>query len=244
MSHSQQRQFIKSVSESLSNNFEKTKILEIGSYSVNGSIREFFKNSSYSGVDLTEGPCVDIICEGDKLDHPDDLYDAAISCECFEHNPNWAETFQNMWRMTKKGGVVIFTCATTGRAEHGTTRTSVADSPGTQLMKWDYYANLTEIDFEKKFKLKALFSSYFFYVNESSCDLYFYGVKEGGNNIFNADTSQVRSNSIQYQIKLQNEIVNRKQREKFIPRPLRPLLRALFNNPQRAEAKRGLVDEY
>jgi SAM-dependent methyltransferase len=244
MSHPQQRQFIKSLSESLSSDFIDNKILEIGSYSVNGSIREFFKNSTYSGVDLTEGPCVDIICEGDKLDHPDDFYDIAISCECFEHNPNWAETFQNMWRMTKKGGVVIFTCATTGRAEHGTTRTSVADSPGTQLMKWDYYRNLTEIDFQEKFNLNELFSSSFFYVNDNSCDLYFYGVKNGENNIFNAETDQVKSNAIHYQIKLQDEIINRKKREKFVPRPLRPLFRVLFSSAQRIEAKRGLVSEY
>ena len=179
MSHPQQGQFIKTISECLSNNFKDRNILEIGSYSVNGSIRQYFKDSNYYGVDLTEGPCVDIICEGDKLDHADEFYDVTTSCECFEHNPNWAETFQNMWRMTKKGGVVTFTCATTGRAEHGTTRTSVTDSPGTQLMRWDYYRNLTESDFSTKFQLNELFSSHFFYVNKNSFDLYFYGVKIG-----------------------------------------------------------------
>ena len=104
MSHPQQRQFIKTISECLSNNFKDRNILEIGSYSVNGSISQYFQDSNYYGVDLTEGPCVDIICEGDKLDHADEFYDVTTSCECFEHNPNWAETFQNMWRMTKKGG--------------------------------------------------------------------------------------------------------------------------------------------
>ena len=243
MSHPQQRQFIKSISECLSNQFLNRNILEIGSYSVNGSIRQYFEDSNYCGVDLTEGPCVDVVCEGDKLEHADEYYDLSISCECFEHNPNWAETFENMWRMTKKGGVVTFTCATTGRAEHGTTRTSIADSPGTQLMKWDYYRNLTESDFSTKFRLNEMFSSHYFYVNENSCDLYFYGVRAGGENIFNIDTSLVRIKSIEFQNKLQLEIKNRKKREKFIPRPLRPFFRNLFHT-QQLRTRQGLVDEF
>jgi SAM-dependent methyltransferase len=104
MAHVQQLQFVKSVTRSLTDDYSQKNIIEIGSYDVNGSVRQFFKNSSYIGVDLIAGVGVDIVCEGDKVDHPDNIYDVAISCECFEHNPNWLETFENMHRITKEGG--------------------------------------------------------------------------------------------------------------------------------------------
>lgn len=156
MAHIQQLQFVKSISRSLINDYSNRKIIEIGSYDVNGSVRQFFHKSCYVGVDLIHGAGVDIVCEGDKVDHADNTYDIAISCECFEHNPKWSETFENMHRMTKEGGVVLFTCATTGRPEHGTTRTAPKASPGTQALNWDYYRNLTQDDFEKKVNLVSV----------------------------------------------------------------------------------------
>ncbi len=73
-----------------------------------------------------------------------------ISAECFEHNPLWRETFSNMYRMTKKGGVLIITCASTGRIEHGTARSvKSTDSPGTTAVGWDYDMNLTQNDFDR-----------------------------------------------------------------------------------------------
>jgi hypothetical protein len=66
-------------------------------------------------------------------------------------------------------------CATTGRAEHGTKATSPEDAP---LVEWDYYKNLTEEDFRKAFELDRMFSEYEFSTNEQTHDLYFYGIKK------------------------------------------------------------------
>jgi hypothetical protein len=49
-------------------------------------------------------------------------------------------------RMLKSNGLFIFTCATDGRAEHGTNRTSPADAPLLTGNWSDYYKNLTETD--------------------------------------------------------------------------------------------------
>jgi len=196
MAHRQQLQFIQSVSEHLSDDFSGKNILEIGSYDVNGSIRQYFTSANYVGVDLTEGPGVDIVCEGDKLSHPDENYELTVSCECFEHNPQWSETFVNMYRMTKPGGILIFTCATTGRVEHGTTRTSPESSPGTQDVGWDYYLNLKEKDFKRKFDFDRLFKKHFFLTNKYSCDLYFFGVKCGDGNVFDVDIESLKDHCI------------------------------------------------
>lgn len=78
--------------------------------------------------------------------------------------------------MLKSNGLFIFTCASTGRKEHGTIRTSINDSYGTiaQLVDMqDYYKNLTENDLNEVLNLKTLFSKY-----DTYCDLYFVGIKK------------------------------------------------------------------
>jgi SAM-dependent methyltransferase len=175
MSHPEQRNFVKSIKDKFLDFFNNKKVIEIGSLNINGSIRSFFKDCEYLGVDVGEGKNVDLVCEGQKLDHPNDFYDVSASCECFEHNPYWLETFINMHRMTKKNGLVFFTCATTGRKEHGTTKSNKDASP---LTTWEYYKNLTSSDFELSVDLKSMFSFYEFKINEASHDLYFYGFKK------------------------------------------------------------------
>jgi hypothetical protein len=69
------------------------------------------------------------------------------------------------------------TCATVGRAEHGTARTSPADSPLTIGKGWNYYRNLTMEDFTENFDLPVIFSVWEFQHEISNHDLYFYGVK-------------------------------------------------------------------
>jgi len=164
------------------------KVLEIGSYNVNGSIRPAFdvsRGGEYVGVDLLPGPDVDRVISGENADYADGYFDVVVSCECFEHNPKWLETFLNMHRMTKDNGCILMTCASSGRREHGTSRTTWCrhDSPGTQTMWGDYYKNLTAEDFEESVKLGELFSDFRFYYHAGTKDLYFVGVKGGGGTI-------------------------------------------------------------
>lgn len=173
MAHQQQFDFVASVLGNYPNNFQNCKVLEIGSLDINGSVRKFFTNCDYIGIDLGEGKGVDVVCEGQKYDAPDNTFDTCISCECFEHNPYWVETFQNMIRMVKPNGLIVMSCATTGRAEHGTKKTTPDDAP----FCGEYYKNLTEQDFKENFNLETIFSTYKFSIGQSTKDLYFYGVK-------------------------------------------------------------------
>jgi SAM-dependent methyltransferase len=150
--------------------FANVDVLEIGSLNINGTVRDFFESKSYIGVDVAAGDGVDIVAQGQDLDFPNGLFDVCVSAECFEHNPYWLETFKNMVRMSNRW--VVFTCATTGRPEHGTTATTPEDSPFT--LSWDYYQNLTEKHFTDKFDFNV-FDFYYFEVNEVSRDLYFVG---------------------------------------------------------------------
>jgi len=170
MSHQQQLDFVQSVKDEFPEYFKGTKVLEVGSLNINGSVRQFFEPDQYIGCDLGEGAGVDIVCQGHELPYPDGSFDVVISCECFEHDQHWEKTFQKMIDLVRKDGLIIFSCATIGRPEHGTTRTSPADAPFTN----DYYRNLREEDFEQ---FKSSFNSYRFSRCLSPKDLYFWGLK-------------------------------------------------------------------
>jgi SAM-dependent methyltransferase len=170
MSHKQQLDFVQSVKDEFPEYFKGIKVLEVGSLNINGSVRQFFEPDQYIGCDLGEGAGVDIVCQGHELPYPDGSFDVVISCECFEHDQHWEKTFQKMIDLARKGGLVIFSCATIGRPEHGTTRTSPADAPFTN----DYYRNLREEDFEQ---FKSSFDSYRFSQCLRPRDLYFWGLK-------------------------------------------------------------------
>lgn len=170
MSHESQINFVHRVQSMYPSYFNNCKVLEIGSLDINGSVRRFFSGCDYLGVDLGTGKNVDLVESGHLLTFPDKHFRTSISCECFEHNKYWAETFENMVRMTD--GLVIMTCATEGRPEHGTTATSPADAPFTN----DYYRNLIEHDFRELFNLDNMFTDYEFSTNCNPADLYFYGL--------------------------------------------------------------------
>lgn len=189
-------EFVKTVSSSLTKDFSRKHILEVGSHDVNGSVRQFFHGNNYTGLDLSEGPGVDVVADAHTINYPDDSYDIAISCECFEHNPKWLETFVNMHRMTKKGGVIIFTCASKGRLEHGTSRTEPKHSPGTQFVGWDYYKNLSILDFTSRLDMDSMFQGFFFKYNRYDYGLYFVGIKSGRLPIFRFDLNALEEQCI------------------------------------------------
>lgn len=169
MSHQSQLDFVASIKRKFPEYFIEKRVLEIGSLDINGSVRQFFDDCTYIGVDLGEGKGVDLVAHGQDLIFPANSFDVSISCECFEHNPEWVKTFNNMVRMTQ--GLVIMTCATTGRPEHGTRRTSPSDAPFCD----DYYKNLTEHDIKSSCDLSK-FVGYGFSTCDSPADLYFWGI--------------------------------------------------------------------
>jgi len=169
MGHFQQHFFVKKVSETFYSKQQSLNILEVGSYLVNQSIRDLFPNSKFVGYDLINGPNVEVVYDGKEI-KSNKTFDISISCECFEHNPYFLENFHQMINLTKDSGLVIITCATTGRLEHGTSSSA---------QKFDYYKNLTPKDFGKKNRLLKIFNSYHIFINHWTRDLYFIGQKKG-----------------------------------------------------------------
>ena len=176
MSHFEQKKFVEFSLDELKkkNNFNNLSVLDVGSFDVGGSIRDFFKKNNYIGVDLIKGPNVDIVLSGSELYKLKQKFDIVISCECFEHAKDWKEIFLSMYDVCEDNGYVIFTCASRGRIEHGTLRTINSDSPGTSGI---YYKNIFKSEFIKSFDLKKMFQKYEVIYNFKSSDLYFIGKK-------------------------------------------------------------------
>lgn len=199
MAHPEQITFVSTLREVYPQYFSHQKVAEVGSLDINGSVRGLFTGGEYTGFDLSQGPGVDQAIQGQLIGQASGYYDVTISCECFEHNPFWVETYSNMLRLTKSGGLVVMSCTTTGRPEHGTRLSDEESSPLTIKIGWiDYYQNLTSDDFLKTFNLKGWFKAFHILTNPQSNDLYIYGIRKGG------DTPSIDFGNIFHVIKTLN----------------------------------------
>lgn len=94
------------------------RVLEVGGFIVNGTIRDLFAAADYVGIDLRAGGGVDVI--GDGADLPfGSVFDLVICCEVLEHAPRAAQLVREALRVLRPGGRFVMTCATHGRAPHG-----------------------------------------------------------------------------------------------------------------------------
>lgn len=84
------------------------KILDVGSMDVNGTYKAIFKNVNwhYSGLDIIDGPNVDIVSKGAYDFGLDTEYDVVISGNCLEHVEAPWKWIKEVEKATKKGGLV------------------------------------------------------------------------------------------------------------------------------------------
>jgi SAM-dependent methyltransferase len=172
MAHEAQRKFCESVKALYPQYFFEKHVLDVGSLDVNGTNRYLFTDCKHVGIDLIEGPNVDHVSLAHEWMQPfKAVYDTIISTECFEHDKYLPWTLQSICKLLKPGGLFLFTCATTGRPEHGTAESKPDDSPATH----DYYKNVRLEDIMNVVDVEKYFTDFSFQVNGD--DLYFYGIK-------------------------------------------------------------------
>ena len=96
-----------------------TKILEVGSLDVNGSLRDHnVNNLEWVGVDFEEGKGVDVVLT-DPYAYPfeSETFDMVMASSVFEHSEFFWVLFMEMVRLTKPGGV-IYVCAPSNGVVH------------------------------------------------------------------------------------------------------------------------------
>lgn len=178
MAHHQQVNFCTAVLNQYPDLFKDKKVLDMGSFDVNGNNRYLFSGGSYIGVDAGPGKNVDVVSLAHEYNDPDSSFDVVVSTEMLEHDMYWRESLLNMLRLLKSGGMLLITCAGEGREEHGTIRQVGHWHPAFAHQGFnEYYKNLNEEDFREVFDCDTEFSQYKFEDNPESCDTYFYGIK-------------------------------------------------------------------
>jgi len=88
------------------------KIIEVGSYDVNGTLRyvvELLEPTEYVGTDVIGGPGVDIICPAENLVEKfgKEKFDIVISTCVLEHIRDWKKTISNIKNICKPNGIIL-----------------------------------------------------------------------------------------------------------------------------------------
>lgn len=114
------------------------RVLELGAYIVNGSVRPLFAGCGYVGVDTRPGPGVDIVADAETFDGGG-AYDCVVTTEMLEHTPNPAAVIAAARRSLAPGGWLILTAAGPERAPHSC-------DGGPVVPAHEHYGNITPED--------------------------------------------------------------------------------------------------
>lgn len=120
---------------------EPLNALEFGAKDINGSIQPLFPNTKWVGIDIADGPRVDVVADASTYEHPEPV-DLIVCCEVFEHTPVWPAIINNAYKLLAHGGTAVFTCAGRGRPPH-----SAID--GLAVRPDEYYKNVEEAELQR-----------------------------------------------------------------------------------------------
>lgn len=90
-------------------------ILEIGSYLVPGQedigdLRRLFPGREYLGMDMREGPGVDLVARVESIPRPDASIGTVIALSTFEHVKHFWKGFEEIKRVLKPDGALLVAC--------------------------------------------------------------------------------------------------------------------------------------
>ena len=92
------------------------RVIEFGSYDINGTIRDYFAARDYIGIDQKAGPCVDVVRLAHEVDYPAESFDVVASASMLEHDIHWQKSLAKMVNLLKPTGLLA---ATWGGALNG-----------------------------------------------------------------------------------------------------------------------------
>lgn len=97
-------------------------VCEVGSYNVNGSIRPGIEShgpESYLGVDISEGPGVDLVANVEDLpDRFPDGFGLVVSTEMLEHVEDWKAALRGLVLLVAPGGHLAVSTRSLGFPYH------------------------------------------------------------------------------------------------------------------------------
>lgn len=95
----------------------RKSVIEVGSRDINGGIRHLLNGAAYTGLDLYEGPGVDIVTDAATWAPPEPV-DTVICCEVLEHCAEAEKLCRVAFEWLEQGGVFVVTAAGPERPRH------------------------------------------------------------------------------------------------------------------------------
>ena len=88
------------------------RIIDVGAYDVNGSLRAIFEKynpEEYVGVDMQQGPGVDVVCNAEDIvkRFGENSFDYVVSANMLEHVMDWKTIISNMKKILRPGGCIF-----------------------------------------------------------------------------------------------------------------------------------------
>lgn len=113
--------------------FKGTRVLELGSRTINGTVREHFDNSDFVGVDWIAGQDVDVVCFAHETKFKK-KFDVLISFSMLEHDQYWEKSLTHNLQWLKNGGIVLLSWAGKKSQPHGI-------DYGTDIENYEVFSN-------------------------------------------------------------------------------------------------------
>lgn len=146
---------------------KKQEGLDLGGQFVNGSCRELFTKTEWTGLDIVEGPGIDIVTDA-TVWIPERTWDVVLCTEVLEHVLDWPSIVRVAAEALREGGHLFLTCASTDRPAHG------ANGDPAPL-EGEHYGNVGPVELENE--LKKYFSQVDVEYNYPPGDAYVLAVK-------------------------------------------------------------------
>lgn len=83
-----------------STNFRGARVLNFGCG------KSVYEDPGVVNLDVVDGPGINVVCTTNRLPFENDTFDHVIANHVLEHVPNWFESFKELARVVKPGGVV------------------------------------------------------------------------------------------------------------------------------------------
>jgi len=176
MAHKIQKLWCLEIKKKYPEYFTNKRVLDVGSLDINGNNKGLFKNCDYIGLDVIDGPNVDVVSIAHEFD-TDKLFDVVLSTNALEHDMYYELTLKNIVRLLKPSGLIFF-CGSYKHKEHGTEKTSPWASGTTKInnKEWaKYYKNLKIEDITNSLNIEEIFNEFSIEVKEK--DIRFIGIK-------------------------------------------------------------------
>ena len=120
---------------------EPLEVLEIGSQSINGTIRPVFERcASYVGIDTVKGAAVDVVADG-AIYEPTRQPDVIVTCSTLEHTPNAEQIVRHAFDILKPGGLLLVTAVDDRWPKHS--------ANGAALPETEYYGAVSKADLDR-----------------------------------------------------------------------------------------------